>query len=217
MTAQNAIASLGDAGLLLALVGRAYVVGAVVAGARRKNQRLVRSALYAAYAATALIAFSSLVMWFALLSNDYSIKYVQHHSDASMPWIYKITSFWGGLDGSIMFWVLLLSLFASLAIFVNRERHRELIPYVAAILYVVIGFFLFLIIFEKSPFDVFLTEAPHDRARGSTRSCRTRTWRSIRRRSTWASSRRRCRSPSAWRRSSPATSTTRGCSRRAAG
>ncbi|MCA1665745.1 MAG: hypothetical protein LC659_16000, partial [Myxococcales bacterium] len=91
----NAIASLGDAGLLLALVGCAYVIGASVAGARRKNERLVRSALYASYASTGLIAFSSLVMWFALLSNDYTIKYVQRHSDASMPWIYKITSFWG--------------------------------------------------------------------------------------------------------------------------
>jgi len=157
---QNAIASLGDAGLLLALIGCAYVIGASIAGARRKNQRLIRSALYASYASTGLIAFSSLVMWFALLSNDYTIKYVQRHSDASMPWIYKITSFWGGLEGSIVWWVLLLAVFSSLAIFVNRERHKELIPYVAAILYVVVGFFLFLIIFQKRPFDVYLTEAP---------------------------------------------------------
>ncbi|HWE26963.1 MAG TPA: cytochrome c biogenesis protein CcsA, partial [Polyangia bacterium] len=157
----NPIATLGDAGLFLALIVSGYVVGAGVAGARRQDRRLIRSAVYASYGATALITFSSLVMWFALLANDYSIKYVQQHSDASMPWIYKITSFWGGLEGSIVWWVLLLALFSSLAIYVNRERHKELIPYVAAILYVVIGFFLFLIIFQKRPFDVFLTEAPH--------------------------------------------------------
>ena len=157
---QNTIATLGDAGLLLALVAAGYVVGAAVAGARRKNARLVRSALYASYASTGLIAFASAVMWFAILSNDYTIKYVQRHSDASMPWIYKFTAFWGGLDGSILWWVLLLAVFASLSIFINRERHKELIPYVAAILYVVIGFFLFLIIFQKRPFDTYLTEAP---------------------------------------------------------
>ncbi|MCU1283381.1 MAG: hypothetical protein JWM53_6927, partial [bacterium] len=67
---QNAIASLGDAGLLLALVASAYVIGAAVAGARRKNTRLIRSAVYASYAATGLIAFASAVMWFAILSND---------------------------------------------------------------------------------------------------------------------------------------------------
>jgi cytochrome c-type biogenesis protein CcmF len=157
---QNAIATLGDAGLLLGLIVSAYVIGAAVAGARRGNKRLVASALYASYGATALIAFASAVMWFAILSNDYSVKYVQRHSDASMPWAYKFTAFWGGLDGSILWWVLLLAMFSSLAIYINRERHRELIPYVAAILYAVIAFFLFLIIFEKRPFDVYLTEAP---------------------------------------------------------
>ena len=50
------------------------------------------------------------------------------------PLFYKITSYWGGLDGSIMFWVFLLSVFGSVAVYVNRERHRELIPYVVAII-----------------------------------------------------------------------------------
>src|SRR4051812_9598753 len=157
---ENAIATLGDAGLLLSLVVSAYAVGASVAGARRGSKRLVNSGIYGAYSATALVAFSSAVLWFAILSNDYSIKYVQRHSDASMPWFYKLTAFWGGLDGSIMWWVLLLALFASVAIYVNRDRHRELIPYVTAVLFTVVGFFLFLIIYEKRPFDIFLTEAP---------------------------------------------------------
>ena len=157
---ENAIATLGDAGLLLSLVVSAYAVGASVAGARRGNKKLVNSGIYAAYGATGLVAFASAVLWFAILSNDYSIKYVQRHSDASMPWVYKLTAFWGGLDGSIMWWVLLLALFSSVAIYVNRERHRELIPYVTAVLFTVIGFFLFLIIYEKRPFDIFLTEAP---------------------------------------------------------
>jgi cytochrome c-type biogenesis protein CcmF len=157
---ENAIATLGDCGLLLSLVVSAWAVGASVAGARRGSKKLVNSGIYGAYGATALVAFSSAVLWFAILSNDYSIKYVQRHSDASMPWFYKLTAFWGGLDGSIMWWVLLLALFSSLAIYVNRDRHRELIPYVTAVLFTVVGFFLFLIIYEKRPFDVFLTEAP---------------------------------------------------------
>mgnify|MGYP003694647071 CR=1 FL=1 len=66
------------------------------------------------------------------LTGDYSIKYVVHNSDSVQPLFYKITSYWGGLDGSIMFWVFLLSVFGSAAVYVNRERHRELIPYVVA-------------------------------------------------------------------------------------
>ena len=160
MITENPIATAGNVGLLSALVASAYAVMASVAGARRGDRRLERSGLLASYAATAMVAFSSAVMFFLLLSNDYSVKYVQQHSDASMPWIYKITSFWGGLEGSIVWWALLLCLFSSLALFVNRERHKELLPYVTAVLYTVVGFFLFLIIFEKRPFELFLTEAP---------------------------------------------------------
>jgi cytochrome c-type biogenesis protein CcmF len=38
------------------------------------------------------------------------------------PLFYKFTSYWGGLDGSILFWVFLLSIFGALAVHVNRER-----------------------------------------------------------------------------------------------
>ena len=47
----------------------------------------------------------------AFLTDDFSIKYVAHYSDSVQPLFYKITSYWGGLDGSIMFWVFLLSIF----------------------------------------------------------------------------------------------------------
>ena len=76
------------------------------------------------------------------------------------PLFYKITSYWGGLDGSIMFWVFLLSIFGSIAVYVNRERHRELIPYVVATISVVQMFFLYLMVVHKNPFTTYLTNAP---------------------------------------------------------
>jgi cytochrome c-type biogenesis protein CcmF len=61
-----------------------------------------------------------------------------------------------------MFWVFLLSCFGSLAVYVNRERHRELIPYVVAVIAVVQMFFLFLMIIHNNPFDTYLTTIPPD-------------------------------------------------------
>ena len=86
-----------------------------------------------------------------------------------------------------MFWVFLLSVFGTLAVYVNRERHRELIPYVVATISVVQMFFLYLMVAHKNPFTTFLTTVPAD-GEGSTRCSRTTGWRSIRRRSTPASS-----------------------------
>ena len=98
----------------------------------------------------------------AFVSGDYTIKYVQRYSDAAQPLFYKITSYWGGLDGSIMFWVFLLSMFGAAAVKVNRERHRELIPYVVAVTAVVEMFFLFIMIVNNNPFHTYLTETPVD-------------------------------------------------------
>ena len=56
----------------------------------------------------------------------------------------------------------LLSVFGAIAVHVNRERHRELIPYVVAVIAVVEMFFLFLMIIHRNPFDTFLTEVPAD-------------------------------------------------------
>src|SRR2546430_16540537 len=89
------------------------------------------------YRIAALLTAATAVMINAFLTNDFSIKYVVHYSDSVQPLFYKITSYWGGLDGSIMFWVFLLSIFGSIAGYVNRERHRELIPYVVATISVV--------------------------------------------------------------------------------
>src|SRR2546428_1325006 len=59
-----------------------------------------------------------------------------------------------------MFWVFLLSIFGSCAVWVNRERHRELIPYVVATISTVQMFFLYLMVVHKNPFTTFLTNVP---------------------------------------------------------
>src|SRR5260221_7425775 len=156
------MASLGSALLLATFVVCSYAAVASVAGARRRSRRLIDSDIGAFYPIAALMAAGSAVMINAFLTGDYSIKYVHNYSDSVQPLFYKITSYWGGLDGSIMFWVFLLSIFGSIAIYVNRERHRELIPYVVAVLATVEMFFLFLMVVHKNPFTTYLTDAPAD-------------------------------------------------------
>ena len=58
----------------------------------------------------------------------------------------------------MMFWVTLLALFGSVAVYVNRERHRLLIPWVVAVIAVVEMFFLFLMVIHNNPFETFLTD-----------------------------------------------------------
>src|SRR5688572_22535840 len=156
------MASLGYYLLLAAFVVAAYAAGIAVAGVRRRSTAMVESGIGAFYMLAAIMAAASAVIVHAFVVGDYSIKYVQRVSDSAQPLFYKLTAYWGGLDGSIMFWVTLLSFFGSVAVYVNRERHRELIPYVVAVIAVVEMFFLFLMIVHNNPFETFLTESPKD-------------------------------------------------------
>ena len=133
------MASLGTFLLLFAFVTCSYAGVISVVGARRQSRRLIESGIGAFYLICAIMIAASAVMVNAFLTGDYSIKYVVHYSDSVQPLLYKITSYWGGLDGSIMFWVFLLSVFGSIAVYVNRERHRELIPYVVAVISTIRG------------------------------------------------------------------------------
>ncbi len=156
------MSSLGSFLLLAAFVVCSYAAVISVVGARRRSRALIESGIGAFYLIAALMAVASAVMVNAFLTDDFTIKYVAHYSEAAQPLFYKITSYWGGLDGSIMFWVFLLSIFGSCAVYTNRERHRELIPYVVATIAVVQGFFLFLMVVHKNPFTTFLTAAEPD-------------------------------------------------------
>ncbi|MBA2302990.1 MAG: cytochrome c biogenesis protein CcsA [Acidobacteria bacterium] len=154
------MAALGTFVLLTSFVVCAYAIAASVAGARRRSTRLVESGIGAFYFVTALMTVASGILVHAFVTDNYAIKYVQRYSDAAQPLAYKIASYWGGLDGSIMFWVFLLGCFGAAAVHVNRERHRELIPYVVAVIAATEMFFIFLMVVHKNPFSTFLTQAP---------------------------------------------------------
>src|SRR5215208_1625031 len=159
---RSRMATLGYYLLLAAFVVSTYAAAISVAGARRRSTALIESGVGAFYLVAALMSAASAIIVHAFVVGDYSIKYVQRYSDSVQPLFYKLTSYWGGLDGSIMFWVFMLSMFGSVAIYVNRERQRELIPYVVATISVVEMFFLFLMVIHNNPFTTYITENPTD-------------------------------------------------------
>src|SRR5687767_12019452 len=156
--------ALGNFVLLASFVVAAYALAACVAGARRRSPRLVESGIGAFYLITALMTVASGILIHAFVTDNFGIRYVQRYSDAAQPLAFKIASYWGGLDGSIMFWVFLLGCFGAAAVYVNRERHRELIPYVVAVIAAVEMFFIFLMVIHNNPFSTYLTPAPADGA-----------------------------------------------------
>ena len=156
------IALVGTITLLAAYGVAAWCVAAGIAGNARKSRRLVNSAVYGLYAFGALVGLASALIIYAFVTHDYSIKYVAAVSDTTMSTWYKVAAFWGGLDGSLLFWVLVLALFSTIAIVVNHKKHRDMIGFVVGTIMVTQVFFLSLLIFTKNPFSTYLTQPPID-------------------------------------------------------
>jgi cytochrome c-type biogenesis protein CcmF len=156
------VAALGTITLVIAFLVNGYSLAAALTGQRHARPGLVRSGLWATWAFAALMCLASALMVYAFLSHDFTIRYVAHYSDLSMPLFYKITAYWGGLDGSLMFWVWVLSMFTTVALKANHERHRDIIGYVIATIAVVQAFFLAVLLYAKNPFGTFMTPSPID-------------------------------------------------------
>jgi len=155
------MAPLGRAALLLSfgLVVYALVAGSLAAWQRKR--RLAVSAQNALIASLGSTIVAAGVLWAALARSDFSFAYVADHISRHVPLGYRLSAFWGGQEGSLLLWLLILSGYAALAVWLNR-RTRELIAWVVPVLAGVATFFTFMLCFVSSPFDV--QPAPADGA-----------------------------------------------------
>src|ERR1700736_6800754 len=146
--------NLGQLALAIALILALYSIAANIYGARRNAADVIVSARHAIWAMTAMVAIAAVSLWVGLLSSDFSLEYVASYSSTTLPTIYKITSLWGGQQGSLLLWTLLLTTFTSIVAFQNRRRNREIAPYALVTMAVVAVFFLGMLNFVTRPFDL---------------------------------------------------------------
>ncbi len=154
------MAAFGNLTLLVSFVVATLAGVASLVGIRRDSQRLLRAGRAAVYLLAAMLGMSIATMVHAFTSSDFSIKYVQHYSEAGQPFAYKLTAVWGGLDGSILFWVFLLALCSAIAVRTLHRRDVAITAYAITVLMAVCDFFLYLVVYEKNPFDTFLVSQP---------------------------------------------------------
>jgi cytochrome c-type biogenesis protein CcmF len=146
--------NLGSLAVLLAFCVAIYAVLASVVGRLKRKPFLIVSGERAVYSVWALISLASGILVYSMITGDFRFSYVAQHSNRSMPLLYKFAAWWGGQEGSLLFWSWLLSTYSAVVVFTNRRKHRDMMPYVVGILMAVQTFFLILNNFVVSPFKM---------------------------------------------------------------
>jgi len=144
----------GSISIFLAFAVSIYAIIASVVGARYRKRDLVRSGEHGALAVCFLLIIATVSLLHSLLNLDFSLKYVAMNTSTDLLPIYRITSLWAGQAGSLLLWCLILSIYTAVVVIQNKGQSRQLMPYVIATLSAVSAFFIFLIAFVESPFEM---------------------------------------------------------------
>lgn len=143
----------GELSLWVALLMAAWATTVSFAGGMQRRTDLIKSGERALYATFGFTVLASAGLWTALLTHDFSIRFVASYTSANLPKVYSFTAFWAGQAGSLLFWALVLTFYSAIAVFTNRNRNREIMPYVTGTLAVTALFFLMTMVFGANPFE----------------------------------------------------------------
>jgi cytochrome c-type biogenesis protein CcmF len=143
---------LGHFALVLAL-GLALIQSIVpVIGVHRRDGSLMRLASSTALAQFVFVALSFLALTACYVKSDFSVATVYENSHSMMPLVYKFTSVWGNHEGSMLLWVLILSLFGALVALFGNNLPAALKAHVLAVQsWIACAFYLFILL-TSNPF-----------------------------------------------------------------
>ncbi len=147
------LAEIGLAALAIAFALAVYAVAASALGGHKQLERWQRSGRNAALLTFPAVLLATAMLVIALMTEQYQMSYVYSVTDPQTPALYRFTALWGSQRGSLLFWSLLMSLFAVSAIGLNWRGERRIMPFAIAFMMATLAFFLGLSLFLENPFE----------------------------------------------------------------
>ncbi len=156
------IPELGQLALIIALVLAVLQATVPLYGAWRGDTLAMGFAQPAAIAQCLFVLFAFLCLVEAFVSNDFSVTYVALNSNSALPWYYRVSAVWGGHEGSLLLWALILSAWTFAVAIFSRDLPPEMLSRVLAVMgMIAVGFLLFMLM-TSNPFDRQLPFHPAD-------------------------------------------------------
>ena len=160
---QTVIPELGQLALIIAL-GVALVQGVLpLIGAQRGLPAWIALARPAAWAGGLLLSVAFLCLAISFALNDFSVLYVAQHSNTLLPMQYRLAATWGGHEGSLLLWALMLAWWTLAVAVCSRQLPDAMVARVLGVLGLVLAGFLLFILLTSNPFTRLLPAADEGR------------------------------------------------------
>src|SRR5438309_1877141 len=157
---QMMLGYLGAGALLAALVMGGFSALLSFWSGIRQSATFIQVGRRAFYAGAAMTFLSAVVLEVALLTHDFSLAYVVEHTDLSTPTALVAAAFYGGQEGSLLYWTVILGVLGSASLLASASLGGRVAAYAAGILASILTFFLFVLAVVASPFDVLSVTPP---------------------------------------------------------
>jgi cytochrome c-type biogenesis protein CcmF len=144
---------LGQFALWVALLLGLWSAAISFSGRWRDRPELAAMVTRSVYGIFAALVVAAISLWKGIVTHDFNIEYVAAYTSRNLPSGYLVSAFWAGQKGSLLFWAIVLSLFAALAQLLTSRRHSALLPYVAGVTSIVTAFFVCVMLFAANPFE----------------------------------------------------------------
>ena len=148
------LADLGSGALLAGLVMASFSALLSFWAGRQENAVMVQVGRRAYYAAAAMVLAAAVVLEVALLTHDFTLAYVVEHTDLSTPTPLVAAAFYGGQEGSLLYWTMVLGVLGSASLLASATLGTRLSAYAAGVMAAIVSFFLVVLVLVASPFDV---------------------------------------------------------------
>ena len=147
------IPEIGQFALALALAVALVQAIVPLAGAARGDAAWIAAARPAAQAQAILVAFAFGCLTYSFVANDFSVAYVVAHSNSALPLHYRISGVWGGHEGSLLLWTLMLGVWMTAVSLFSGHLPEEMTARVLGVMGVVSAGFLAFMLFTSNPFE----------------------------------------------------------------
>ncbi len=157
------IPELGQFALSLALVVAVFQTVTAFLGAEKSDATWMGFARPAAQGVALLVAFAFGCLVYAFVSNDFSVLYVAQNSNSALPLQYRIAGAWGGHEGSLLLWTLMLGVWMVAVSLFSAHLPEDMVARVLGVMGLVSAGFLAFMLFTSDPFDRLLPAAADGR------------------------------------------------------